>query len=903
MPNESSKPPYGATRAEWETLYKQFPARLLPAIGNPNIEISPHSTIKKLKDVAKTPTEYNAMGQAAGLTGWTQRVTTPADVRRWLQNSDYNVLLATGYKPHDGLALLALDLDLSRAALIAAILAQLDRHTDLLAGVILPRRRRGNSPRVLLPVVVTGVPERLEAIHKRIFAAEQDAPTPNPDGTTQPGKTHNVELLAWGNQFVACGTHPSGERYHWEADHPALGIAPCPTPPATPSLTVDEFEAIWSALVAAFSIGEVVRATPPGKAPTEKRDAKDGEGDPVAEHLHAHGWATSTTNDGRVNILCPFRAEHTDGEQGAESSTQYFPAGIGGFHNGHFKCLHAHCLDRSDRDFLDAIGYDDSHGQFVDETTQPPEPTPTTPDGEPLGNAQLSAPLRAMFPYTDKRLASLGLKNLFASDTGRREQFKNVKINKETNIPEIPAKVFSNIVEALRTPSFCGFCFRFDSFGGFFCVAPINTNLWRAAKDPGEFISVVQMALESKNMRGFTPAGREITRAIITVCKENTFDSLADRVNSFVWDGVPRVGRFFEFAFGLDPSDYLTAVAWYVFTVLAGRGVDPGTAAQCMLVLIGGQNKGKTKLAELIALALDLRESVSFRDDPERRAMRLCGRNVIQIDEMRGIETQASEEIKSWISAEYDSHRILYTGTTHREYRRFLLVGSSNKQVLFHDETGNRRFLPVKIPADRRLNEQWVIENRDQLYAEALQAYINNGRRVMWENAVALADGELTRYMSIADHLTYQICEYLTEPVTAEFTLDPEKQNSGDRLDPGSLLRFHTLRAVDRVSLLTYLGFYKNGEQRISTKNREAARVTDALTMLGVEGSEHRHTGGYRYKIEDRGELLRHIIKYNLVHKHNVHNRMWLDGHAFDVESTVEGLLGISHPSNPNTIN
>lgn len=883
---EPSKPPYGATRAEWEAL-KRYTPRLTTVVANPNAKLSPQSGIKALDEIRKIPSRYNHRGFATGIRGWQDHQTTASEAESFAREPDYGAALKLGYKTWDEVAMLALDGDSECANTIAALVNQLDRHADILTGVRFPQRRRGNSPRVLLPFVVTGDPERLAAIRKRAF-------------DIQGGR---LELLAHGNQFVACGTHKSGVRYEWWADHPMLGLHRVGAPPEFPTLTVDEFEAIWAALVRTFALGDVVRGRH-GAECTKPRNAADAIPDDLTEYLWEHGHADGTATNGAITLHCPWEAEHKDG-RGSVTSTVYFPPGTGGHPHGNFICKHDHCSHRTVHDLITLFGLDamacnvDADTVFQDET--PPKPTPTTPDGEPLGNVQLSAPLRAMFPHTDKRLASLGLKSLSASDTGKRGQFKNVKINKETNAPEIPAKVFSNIVEALRTPSFCGFCFRFDSFGGFFCIAPLNTNLWRAAKDPGELISVVQIALESKNMRGFTPTGREIARAITIVCHENSFDSLADRINSFVWDGIPRVARFFEHAFGLEPSDYLTAVAWYVFTVLAGRGVDPGTAAQCMLVLIGGQNKGKTKLAELLALAADLRESTSFKEDPKERAMRTCGRNVIQIDEMRGIETQASEEIKSWISAEYDSHRILYTGTTHREYRRFLLVGSSNKQVLFHDETGNRRFLPVKIPTDRALNEKWVRDNLNQLYAEALIAFINNGRRVLWEKAVELANTEMPKFMSLPDQMTYQVCEYLTEPVTLEQSLAPET-TTPDRMDTNSLLRFHSLRSVDRTSLLTHFGFYENGFKRVSSNARERSGIPNALALLGIEGSETRNAYGYKYDFADRAEFLSHAIKFGLVHPNNVHNRAWLDGHVFDAGSTIAGMLGVSMPES-NTIN
>ena len=57
---------------------------------------------------------------------------------------------------------------------------------------------------------------------------------------------------------------------------------------------------------------------------------------------------------GQVFIACPFKHGHS-GDSGI-SECAYFPAGTGGYQQGHYVCLHASCTARSDREFDDAIG-------------------------------------------------------------------------------------------------------------------------------------------------------------------------------------------------------------------------------------------------------------------------------------------------------------------------------------------------------------------------------------------------------------------------------------------------------------------------------------------------------------------------------------------------------------------
>ncbi|MDI8840827.1 DUF5906 domain-containing protein, partial [Salmonella enterica subsp. enterica serovar Anatum] len=170
-----------------------------------------------------------------------------------------------------------------------------------------------------------------------------------------------IELLANGQQFVACGTHSSGARIEWDG-----GL-----PDEPPVITTDQFETLWQRLADQLPVSVTTEA-----GSTKMRDRSTftpGATDETANYLDANGWTLLDGANGERYIRCPFEDGHST--SGDPTSTVYFPGGTAGFEQGHFKCLHASCAHRDDGDFLNAIGIrnDDFEDLTADEEGDKPE--------------------------------------------------------------------------------------------------------------------------------------------------------------------------------------------------------------------------------------------------------------------------------------------------------------------------------------------------------------------------------------------------------------------------------------------------------------------------------------------------------------------------------------------------
>ncbi|EGT0644516.1 hypothetical protein JAF94_002347 [Citrobacter braakii] len=314
---------WGATPDEWFhfDLVLGRTDQLLPVVCNPGVAISPDS---KLKALGKTPSRYNRDRLVIGIAQWTEHVTTEHDFARWSKEPDYGICVRTGH------GWLALDCDSEDED----IQADISKTLVQLLGELPPRRWRANSNKCLYLLAVEG------DFRKRIHRLAGDMGI--------------IELLANGQQFVACGTHSSGARIEWDG-----GL-----PDEPPVMTADELEFIWERLAFVLPVSATTEA-----GTTKMRDRSTftpGATDETAEYLDANGWTLLDGANGERYIRCPFEDGHSTG--GDPTSTVYFPGGTAGFEQGHFKCLHASCAHRDDGDFLNAIGI--RNDDFEDLTAQ-----------------------------------------------------------------------------------------------------------------------------------------------------------------------------------------------------------------------------------------------------------------------------------------------------------------------------------------------------------------------------------------------------------------------------------------------------------------------------------------------------------------------------------------------------
>jgi predicted P-loop ATPase len=693
---------HGASPKEWSLLdlVLGFTADLLPVVSNKNAVISPHSKITQL---GKTPSMYDKKRQAIGFVGWTAWQASQRDVDRWSREPDYGICVQTR-------RMRALDIDVSdpdkARKIVDFIVAK--------AGIPLPLRSRANDGKCLLAFVCEG------ELRKRVLKV---------DGGI-------VELLGNGQQFIFSGTHPSGARYEWMWPNELHEI---------PQITMDQLHQIWNALEAEFGIAPSVEQG--GQRRPRGNDLQIS--DPIVNSLDVLDWGS----EGQVFIRCPFEHEHTT--ETGPTATCYFPKGTRGYEQGHFKCLHAHCAERSDEEFMDALELRSAAFDVIEA-----DPLPQTPNMPALRELHL---------------------------TRRKDG---------TIVPDL-----SNVAQFVSRYDITKYCICFDEFLDEIMLAnytPEGALQWRPFDDV-DYI-YLRLLLQGK---GFGPISRETMQDAVRHSSATwRIDSAIEWSSRLEWDGKPRVSNFLHGYFNAKDNDYTRAVSEYMWTALAGRVVEPGIKADMVPVLVGAQGAGKSFGVSELVPSPDYFQEINLIDRDADLARRMRGKLVLEIGELRGLMSRDMESIKEFITRRHESWVPKYKEFATRYPRRGVFIGTTNQHEFLSDMTGNRRWLPVDVG---KVDVDGIRQDRSQLWAEALAMFKQGGIR--FANAERLGREVVENY-TVSDSWADAIAEWLDTPDEVDgatprerkfiktkdvaaycLRLDVSKIRRGDELRIGGILR------------------------------------------------------------------------------------------------------------------
>lgn len=222
------------------------------------------------------------------------------------------------------------------------------------------------------------------------------------------------------------------------------------------------------------------------------------------------------------------------------------------------------------------------------------------------------------------------------------------------------------------------------------------------------------------NRNGFPRATANVViEAVYATAAANVIAPVRHYLEALSWDGVKRLDKWLTTYGGADDKDITCRMgrAWMISAV--ARALQPGCKVDCALILEGVQGAHKSSAAKLLAGAQWFSDSLGDMHTKDASAA-LRGRWIIELPELSAMRRSDTEAIKAFMSRSEERFRPAYGRTEVVEPRRCVFIGTTNRSDYLMDDTGNRRFWPVKI---KKFDLDKLTTDRDQLWAEAVAAY------------------------------------------------------------------------------------------------------------------------------------------------------------------------------------
>ena len=207
--------------------------------------------------------------------------------------------------------------------------------------------------------------------------------------------------------------------------------------------------------------------------------------------------------------------------------------------------------------------------------------------------------------------------------------------------------------------------------------------------------------------------------AVLSFSRENSYNPVVEYLSQLHWDGVKRLELLFPNYFGAENTEWTRMVSRAFLISAVARIFVPGCQNDYTVILEGLQGRRKSSGVRALGSVWYTDSMPSLNRDKEC-SQHLRGKWFVELPELAALERVSSEDTKKFLTRREEVYRPAYGRLDVHEPRTCIFVGTTNEREYLKDPTGGRRYWPVRcgeVLVDR------IIEDRDQLFAEAVFAY------------------------------------------------------------------------------------------------------------------------------------------------------------------------------------